>query len=209
MNIEPKKTLSLNGRPFSLSYMDNNIMISHYLICRSHPTIIYVESGETSILISNSVYKLKKGDFIFINSFEYYKHIHTYDAVFKLFFLTFDLNELTNASTLSVHLTRIIEKLINGSLLFPRKLSQSTNWEYSLILQFENISMAYLNNDPNVNASILPFVHQLFHLFVINSGFKKTRTLEKRIEKISLLDRAIQLIETNYLSENCVDLLEK
>jgi len=208
-NIDPKSTIGLNGAPFSLIQMNDTYGIDHYLICRSHPTIMYMYSGKTNIVISNTTHHLKKGDLIFINSFEYYKHLPEIGVAYELFFLTFDMDNINIQSKHISPFNLQLQQLVKRRLLFPRFLPRDNSWAEGIKKLFENICIESTKDSKRTRKFIIPFIIQIISTLMLNNFLKKDHLHNKRLEKVQLLDNIFNILETTYYHENCIENLEE
>ena len=189
--------------------MNDTYIINHYLICRTHPTIMYIYSGKTNIVINNTTHHLKKGDLIFINSFEYYKHLPEEGVAYELFFLTFDLDVINIQSKQLSPFNLQLQQIVNGHLFFPRFLSSDKSWGDGIKILFENICIESTKDIDRTRKFIIPFIIQIISTLMLNNFLKKDHLHNKRLEKIQLLDTIFNVLATTYYLENCIENLEK
>jgi len=207
--IEPQNSIDLSGLPFLQVRMVDTNVITHFLICRTHPTLMYIKSGITNIVISNQVYHLKKGDLIFINYFEYYKHLPIEGEKFELFFLTFDLTFLKmkdkDHSILNLHLKQLLEKI----LFFPRFLPDDSSCSEGIKKLYENICDEGYKDPKRTKKFINPFLVNVVSSLILNKYLKKDYLHKKRMEKIQLLDNIFNVLESSFFLDNCINVLEE
>jgi len=208
-NIDPKSAISLSGVPFTLNQMNDSLIIDHYLICRSHPTIMYIYSGRTNIVISNKIHHLKKGDLIFINSFEYYKHLPEEGVPFELFFLTFDLEFINSQSKNLSPFNLQLQQILKGRLYFPRYLPSDKLWCDGIKKLFESLCLESKKDFKRTRKFIIPFIIQIISTSILTNFLKKDHQHNKRLEKIQLLDTIFNVLEATYNLENCIENLEE
>ena len=207
-NIYRKKSINLpKDRPISLGIMNDSLNISHFLICKNTPSLIYVYYGEAELLISNKLFKISKGDLIFINAFEYHKYIPLPNTPFNLSIIDFN-PEIFKLQNQSFKLNeKNIEDFINQKIFFPVKFSKDIYWQKKLIDQIEFITVEIQKNPTNNGYILFSFLNQLFYFTSYYNAFKKGHYYLKRVEKILLLDEVIDFIEKNYAHNDCNNLV--
>lgn len=182
-------------------YTHVNNSTTYYVNSHWHDEIeiIYIEEGSFEIIINMDTYKLKKGDFIFINKGDIHsiKSINDKKSIHHAIVLDYSILSSKEHDLCQIY---YINPLINGTIKIPALINYNFTYYHKLLNEILNIIQSYNNKNLGYELNIKSSCFKILFLLAENNLLlKEDNSNPKAVSyKINLIKTVFKYIDNNY-----------